>query len=257
MVLRICTIDNLSAAAYRLAAPRFAAVIDAAPPAECYRRMRAGVCDAALIPAARLHDFPMPLTLPGPFGIACGGPVHSVLLFSDVPVEVLALEQRAVHATNKSETSRRLLNELFKIAFGRVPRLAQTAKKASAQLLIGDDAVREYNRIGCRAYVYDLSAWWHRLTGLPFVFGRWVARPDLRREERCALKNWLKENAVLAESSLGRGRLVQRGLRFGYKPAFLTRYYRDVRPRLTMEDLAGLDMFLGLLTMETPCDKIA
>ena len=49
---------------------------------------------------------------------------------------------------------------------------------ASAQLLIGDDAIRR-RKSGEFTHVVDLGQEWHELTGLPFVFALWAVRADV------------------------------------------------------------------------------
>ena len=47
-----------------------------------------------------------------------------------------------------------------------------------AELSIGDAALEKICSGEKSPFVYDLSFEWKRMTGLPFVFARWVARGD-------------------------------------------------------------------------------
>jgi chorismate dehydratase len=111
--------------------------------------------------------------------IGCNGPVASVCIFSEVPLE----EVEEVLLDYQSRTSvalaRLLLREYWKLS----PRLTDTRneyqsriKGNTAGLLIGDRALAQRN---VSSYIYDLGEAWKNHTGLPFVFAAWVSNKKL------------------------------------------------------------------------------
>jgi chorismate dehydratase len=157
-------------------------------PAAIARMLRDGEVDAALIPvAAALSDGDYRI-VPG-VCVGADGPVGSVLLVSETPVEqwtkvlldgvsrtsaVLA-ELLLRHAPTFTERSRKDL------AIERVePDTALgRAKGTVAALVIGDLARAVPDRFVVRL---DLALLWKSWTGLPFVFAVWAGRPDLAPE---------------------------------------------------------------------------
>lgn len=111
--------------------------------------------------------------------IGASGPVASVCLFSDVPVE----EITEVLLDYQSRTSAALVKILLKKYWKINPRLTNTqsgfeqqVKGRTAALIIGDRALEYADRFN---YVYDLSEAWQNMTGLPFVFAAWIANKKL------------------------------------------------------------------------------
>ena len=114
--------------------------------------------------------------------IGCNGPVASVCLFSEVPLQ----EVEEVLLDYQSRTSvalaKLLLREYWKIN----PTLTETRneyqsqiKGTTAGLLIGDRALAQR---AVSPYIYDLGEAWKNHTGLPFVFAAWVSNKKLDAE---------------------------------------------------------------------------
>jgi chorismate dehydratase len=143
----------------------------------------AGRLDAALL-ASRDALALEPEFRPLDLGIACRGPVGSVLLFSKDPVSELDGARLAL--TAESRTSRALLRILMREHFGVQPRYVAGGVRADACLAIGDAALAM--RAAARwPFVLDLGAAWARFTGLPFVYARWVVRRDAPADAARAL----------------------------------------------------------------------
>lgn len=113
------------------------------------------------------------------YGICCNGPVASVCLFSDVPLE----EITTVLLDYQSKTSVRLAKILLKEYWKIEPDFLETAgdfhtqiKGTTAAVVIGDRALAQRNH---SKYVYDLGEAWKAFTGLPFVFAAWVSNKVL------------------------------------------------------------------------------
>lgn len=113
------------------------------------------------------------------YGIACDGPVGSVCLFSDVPME----EIKTVLLDYQSRTSVRLARILMKEFWKIDPLLVDTRedfrgqiKGDTAGIVIGDRALEQRKD---SAFVFDLGQAWKEMTGLPFVFAAWISNKKI------------------------------------------------------------------------------
>jgi chorismate dehydratase len=181
---------RVGAVSYLNAKPLYHRLAEIAPdvrlemdvPSRLADRLAAGELDVALIPSVEyLRGASSGYEILPGFAIAARGPVRSVKLFSRVPInsiERLALDEG-------SRTSQALVRVWLDSAHSvrpasieplplGVPPLESTA---DAVLLIGDRAMK----VPDAAFhtVVDLGEAWVALTGLPFVFALWVARPGV------------------------------------------------------------------------------
>lgn len=145
-------------------------------PSDCARQIEAGQIDIGLVPAAEIARQQLEI-VPG-VGIACFGPVRSILLFSRVPWRNV----RTLAADASSRTSVQLARIILAERFGitaeiseRQPLLEDMLSHADAALVIGDPALRlEPTRL---PYEWlDLGDEWKQLTALPMVFAAWAGR---------------------------------------------------------------------------------
>jgi chorismate dehydratase len=151
-------------------------------PAECADRLASGEADLGIVPSFELAKQDLEIA-PGA-GIACDGPVRSILLVSTRP----AAEIRTVAADSSSRTSVQLARIILERRYGAAPEmaphlpdLASMLGAADAALVIGDPALRidPAKPLGDAAgapHVYDLGAEWVEMTGLPMVFAVWAGR---------------------------------------------------------------------------------
>ena len=151
------------------------------PPRNMAAAMQNGDLDAGPLPIAEVLRMKGQI-VEGGLGVAADGPARSVLLFSDVPAEELS--GKSVAVTGHTSTSVQLLRILFADHWGVEDiKLLGPDADSDAELLIGDVALKVVYGGARRRFAYDLSFEWKRLTGLPFVFARWVARGDATRPE--------------------------------------------------------------------------
>ena len=149
------------------------------PPAELNEQMAQGelhVASTSSIEYARNAD---QYYLVPDMAIGSRGPVMSVLLISQKPIE--ELDGETILSTAQSHTSAALLRMLFRdhlkltvqYESGSVSERIDSGELPVAALCIGDEALRLRgdNRF---AYRLDLGEAWREWTGLPFVFGVWV-----------------------------------------------------------------------------------
>jgi chorismate dehydratase len=141
-----------------------------------------GEVDLGLIPVAatrRLDDW----HIISDYCIGCEGPVASVCIFSEVPVE----EIESLMLDNQSRTSVNLARILMKEYWKKDVQYIETSGEdfrsriagTTAAVVIGDRALMQRQQ---SKYVYDLGAAWKAHTGLPFVFAAWITTKDLTPE---------------------------------------------------------------------------
>ncbi len=138
-------------------------------PANLVADLNTGRADVALIPVAHLFGHPELTMLEG-LGVAADGPVRSVLLKCNVPID----EIRTVRRDLASATSNALAELLLEKQFGCEVEMV-TAGDADAQVVIGDRALCGEP---ASAGDVDLAEAWKEMTGLPFVFAVWAVRAD-------------------------------------------------------------------------------
>ena len=117
--------------------------------------------------------------------VGADGPVMSVVLVSQVPIEELDGARVALGSQSRTgvRLARLLLEEKYGVRpkfFGSAPDLALMMQAADAAVVIGDVALRAslYDAPRLGLHVYDLAEEWKDWTGLPFVFAVWAARAD-------------------------------------------------------------------------------
>lgn len=211
-------------------------------PAECADLLEAGKADVGIVPCFELLRQDLE-TVPG-VGIACRGPVRSVLLISKcAPGEI-----RTLAADSSSRTSVALTRILLERRYGAVPRVVRLAPDlaamlaaADAALVIGDPAMRiEPARLPYE--VRDLGEEWLEMTGLPMVFAVWGGRRE--RLDAEAIRAF-QDSAAWGEERIEEIVRAEAGPR-GFAPEFV-RYYltRNLVGRLGPEEYRGMQLFLG------------
>jgi predicted solute-binding protein len=147
-------------------------------PSGCADMVESGEADVGIVPSYQLIRQRLGV-VPG-VGIACRGPVRSILLISQCPAEGI----RTLAADSSSRTSVGLARVILVRRYGaepvlisHPPDLGAMLERADAALIIGDPALRlEPEALPYR--VYDLGQEWAEMTGLPMVFAVWAGRPE-------------------------------------------------------------------------------
>jgi chorismate dehydratase len=207
-------------------------------PAECARKVINGEVDMGLIPVATIPLVPNAQIL-GRYGIAASGPVKSVKLYSEVPIDQVT----RIYLDHDSRTSvalcRILCREWWKIDPEFVP-----GEKGFEKLIGGTNAGVV---IGDRTFImptmnyeFDLAHEWKQHTGLPFVFAAWVANKSISSDFIKALdvaqqKGLEHLNEAVAESQS----------RFPFP--LLDYLQRYIQYLLTEDHHNGLNLFLSKL----------
>ena len=235
-------------------APR---LVVSATAAELNDLLAAGELDLSVVSAVEYaRDAARYHLLPG-LAISCDGPVHSVALFSERPVD--DLDGCTVLRSASSRTSILLLELLCRHVWKVQPNFATARAEASdldalsslphqAVLVIGDAALhlRATDRYPFR---YDLGEEWKRWTGLPFVFAVWAARRDADRREALQL-----HDRLLASRDWGVAHLEpiadEAAGRTGIARTTVREYLDDLDWQLSYRHLAGLSEFFGRLASD-------
>lgn len=215
-----------------------------AVPAECADRLRDGHAGIGIVPVAALLD--QKLAIFRGTGIACHGPVRSILLIAKTPLS----EIRTLAVDSSSRSSVLLARAILARRYGvepvllsRPPALAEMLDTADACLIIGDPALLldpgELRSSGF--HVADLGAEWVEMTGLPMVFAVWAGQRDLLTAER--------ERAFVESARFGMDRIDEivrsehgrRGITAELARDYLT--HRIVF-ELSERDYAGMNLYL-------------
>jgi chorismate dehydratase len=210
-------------------------------PSLCSDQVASGAADIGLVPVIEARRLGLDF-MPG-LGIACNGPVRSILLASHVP----APDIRTVAVDNSSRTSAALVEIVLRERFGirpkmiaHSPRLDVMLESADAALLIGDPALR-FHPDELPYHVYDLGQEWKWMTGLPMVFAVWAARPGVITPQATAV--------LRASYEFGRDRMEQiteqESVRRGFSKELVRQYLTHyIHFELTEEFNRGMQRFL-------------
>ena len=146
-------------------------------PSQCAAELASGAADIGIIPSAAYASIPDLRVIPD-VAIAAKGPVRSILLVSEKPID----EIRTVALDSSSLTSVALARILFAKHWRSTPNfrshpadLNSMLTTHDAALLIGDPALKVDRS---RYKTWDLAEEWVRFTGHPFVFAFWAVREE-------------------------------------------------------------------------------
>ena len=151
-------------------------------PSACADQLASGQADIGIVPVIEMARQGLDY-FPGT-GIACHGPVRSILLISKVPFK----EIRTLATDSGSRTSAMLSQVILAEKFGVRPQvislpanLPDMLSQTDAALLIGDAALR-VDPATLPFETLDLGAEWIAMTGLPMVFAVWAGRKEIVHE---------------------------------------------------------------------------
>lgn len=150
-------------------------------PSVCAELLHGGAIDVGLVPTIELLRGPVAYDVAPGLAIGCLGAVNSVAIFTRVPIA--HVRRLAIDVSSRSSVG--LARLLCRTHFGidpllvdAPPDLERMLAEADAALLIGDPALyAPWQALGLEKV--DLGAAWYALTGLPFVFAVWAARPGV------------------------------------------------------------------------------
>jgi len=219
-------------------------------PAECADQIQAGEADIGIVPVIEMVRQKLDY-FPGT-GIACHGPVRSILLIAKVPFR----EVRTLATDSGSRTSVQLARIILAEKFGVTPRLisrradlATMLGEAEAALVIGDPALRldpagPFLKMALQMAPFetlDLGREWVSMTGLPMVFAVWAGRKGVVQQHYArALADSCRYglehiDEIVETEAAGRG----------FDPALVRKYLTEhIVFELGERDYAGMSLFL-------------
>jgi chorismate dehydratase len=134
--------------------------------------------DVGLVPVAIIPGLQTPFII-SDYCIGSDGPVASVGLFSDEPIEEIKEVLLDYQSRTSVKLARILLREYWKrdvIITDAKEDFREQIKGNVAGVVIGD---RAFEQRKVSKYMYDFGEAWNALTGLPFVYAAWVSNKAL------------------------------------------------------------------------------
>ena len=209
-------------------------------PAICAGAVGSGEADIGLVPCAELDRLGLGF-LPQ-LGIACEGPVRSILLIAKCPFEQI----RTLAADSGSRTSVALARIILDKKYGcrpvitrQSPHLEEMLGACDAALIIGDPALR-LEPEDLPYFVLDLGAEWTAWSGLPMVFAVWAGKREvLTPAVGGAFWDSYQWGLAHMEEIVVRAK-AERGFAEPVSREYLTRY---IQYELTAKHLQGLGLY--------------
>ncbi len=134
--------------------------------------------DMGLVPVAVIPQM-QEYYINGGFCIGSNGPVASVCLFSETPIEKVRRVLMDYQSRTSVQLGKVLLREFWRVS----PEIVDARKDfrdhirgTTAGVVIGDRALEQ--RL-ISPFIYDLAEAWKAFTGLPFVFAAWISNKPL------------------------------------------------------------------------------
>jgi chorismate dehydratase len=195
--------------------------------------------DIGLIPVAatvKLKDW----HIVGDYCIGSNGPVASVCIFSQVPMEQIERVYLDYQSRTSVNLAKILLREYWKKDVELIDATGEDfrdeIKERTAGVVIGDRALKQRLQ---SAYIYDLGEAWKLRTGLPFVFAAWISNKQLPESFITAFNE---------ANALGLQHLNEVIAENPFEIYELKKYYtRNISYGLDAEKRKGLKLFLEKL----------
>lgn len=195
--------------------------------------------DVGLIPVAAIKKLSA-WHIVTEYCIGCDGPVASVCLFSEVPMEQIEKVLLDYQSNTSVNLAKILLRDCWKKDVELIDATGEDfrseIKDTTAGVVIGDRALQQRLR---SKYIYDLGEAWKAHTGLPFVFAAWISNKELpaafvHKFNEANGKGLQHLEEIIAEND---------------SPFYdLKQYYsRNINYRLDGEKRKALDLFLASL----------
>ncbi len=213
-------------------------------PSKLAQMLLTGEVDLGIVPVAiipKMKEYYMV----SDYCIGCNGPVATVCLFSEVPINRVETVLLDYQSKTSVALAKILLQEYWKISpvFEDVQEeeFRHRITGTTAAVVIGDRAFEQRKK---SAYSYDLGEAWKNFTGMPFVFAAWIANKPLPDGFIHAF------NEANAFGLMHIDEVVQEN---PYKLFDLKQYYKyNVSYVFDDKKKAALDAFLLLLKQEKP-----
>lgn len=232
-------------------------------PSALNRMLRQGMIDISPSSSIEYLKNPALYDIIENHSIDSNGPVGSVLLFSNKPIE--ELEGETILTTAQSETSVALLQIICGKFYGLTCRYLQTAEPIgktinahAACLLIGDDALTQAMKWP-DLRIYDLGQLWKEHTGLPFTYALWLIRKESHKAKEALVNRFVADLEAAQQRALAdfKGIAAVSPFRSILSEAQLVDYWRGISYTFGADHRKGFDLFrqyaseLGLIPPST------
>ncbi|QKS71091.1 menaquinone biosynthesis protein [Paenalkalicoccus suaedae] len=223
-------------------------------PAELNKKMAAGMIDVGGISSfaygQNIDDYHVLADL----SVSSYQQVGSIFLFTKKKLEELDGEPIAL--TSSSATSVHLLKILLRHFYRVEPRFYtqdpdfnEMMERASACLLIGDDAIRAKWNHEAEYFCYDLGKLWYEHTGLPMTYAVFAVRKEmaaLYEESLASLYEGFHESKRMCKSNHYHDLITSIQREHGGTFTFWQSYFAKLNHDLTSDHLDGLHMYYDL-----------
>ena len=142
-------------------------------PSECARLFKQHEVDISLCPVGALEEMGK-YEIIGDYCIGADGPVNTVVLLSNVPLEDIKTVKLDSHSRTSNLLVQILAQHHWKKKWSYYDK--ENGVVPDASVMIGDKVFKEKDKF---KYHYDLAGTWKELTGLPMVFAVWIANPGI------------------------------------------------------------------------------
>jgi len=212
-------------------------------PAVGAAKLAAGEVDIALVPVGAFPD-PGEVNWVGNYCIGVNGPVRTVCLFSEVPLESIEKVLLDPHSRTSVQLIRILSADFWKTSWEFLPAADGFEKSEisgnTAGVCIGD---KVFGIEGRYPYRYDLAEEWIRFTGLPFVFAAWAVRNPVDNDF-VGILDRAQLAGIQAIPDIARDWSVKLNLPESDIRDYLT---RNISYQLTTDKKQGMEKFLSLI----------
>ncbi|MBO9572131.1 MAG: menaquinone biosynthesis protein, partial [Chitinophagaceae bacterium] len=150
-------------------------------PANLARDLKDGRIDLGLVPVAIIPSLET-WSIVGNYCIGADGPVASVGIFSEVPIEEIKTVLLDYQSRTSVALAKILLKDYWKLDVEFVngrEDFHKQIKGSVAGVVIGDRALEMRRNV---PFIYDLGEAWKKHTGLPFVFAAWIGNKEFSEE---------------------------------------------------------------------------
>lgn len=192
-------------------------------PSRLLSGLASGAYDVALLPVADVPKLPGAQMLFSGGGIACDGYTLTVRIFSDRPLNKIT---RLLCDTD-SHTSVNLARVILRDRYGVTPEFVSHPRGAPPSgpvLLIGDKVITDPPPL--LPVHFDLGWEWKQMTGLPFVFALWTARPGFDTSDLLPALARCRDAGLAANVDLARHYAPRHGWPIDVAITYYTQYLR-------------------------------
>jgi len=212
-------------------------------PAAGAAKLANGEVDIALVPVGAFPETGQ-VEWVGNYCIGVEGPVRTVCLFSEVPLEKIRKVWLDPHSRTSVQLIRILAREHWNCEWEFIPASEgfeyRSIKGDHAGVCIGD---KVFAIESSYPYRYDLAEEWIRFSGLPFVFAAWAVKlpidPDVIRQLDRAQKSGIKAIPDIARDWSAKISLPESEIR-----DYLT---RNISYPFSQDKRAGMARFFSLI----------